>query len=139
MHHRSLGLAWRFTWLRHIFALAVTLGCLFGAHKASADPVKVHLEGVAIDKLPELRAFVNVVDDDLKPVRSKGGFKLQMDGTPLTDLTTTVQSFAESKEPIDLFVVVQVSSVMKEGPVSYTHLLHLEQRLQVLLWSARFQ
>ena len=115
MHHRSLGLAWRFTWLRHLFALAVTLGCLLSATVASADPVKVHLEGVAIDKLPELRAFVNVVDDDLKPVRSKGGFKLQMDGTPLTDLTTTVQSFAESKEPIDLFVVVQVSSVMKEG------------------------
>ena len=115
MHHRSLGLAWLFTRLRHLFALVVTLGCLLGTQQASADPVKVHLEGVAIDKLPELRAFVNVVDDDLKPVRSKGGFKLQMDGTPLTDLTTTVQSFAESKEPIDLFVVVQVSSVMKEG------------------------
>ncbi len=113
MHHRSPVRLSLFS--MRLWALCVVvLGLLHGS-AARADGVKVHFESAAIDKLPELRAYVSVVDEDTKPIRSKGGFKLQMDGNVLTDLQTTVQSFAESKEPIDLFVVVQVSSVMKDG------------------------
>jgi hypothetical protein len=116
MHHRSLPLLARVRLrLGSTFALAVTLLCLLSVGRAHAQSVKVHLEGVAIDKLPDLRAYVSVVDEDSKPIRSKGGFKLQMDQNPLTDLQVNVLSFAESKEPIDVFVVVQVSSVMKDG------------------------
>jgi hypothetical protein len=116
MHHRSVSpcahLCLRFG---HLLALAVVIFSWLAAGRARAEGVKVHLESVALDKLPELRAYVNVIDDDGKPVRSKGGFKLQMDQAQLTDLQINVQSFAEAKEPIDLFVVVQVSSVMKDG------------------------
>ncbi|HND13153.1 MAG TPA: VWA domain-containing protein [Pseudomonadota bacterium] len=113
MNHRSLASLVRGSW-RLLVLCGLVLG-LVDSSVARAEGVKVHLESVAIDKLPELRAYVSVVDEDSKPIRSKSGFKLQMDGNPLTDLTTTVQSFAESKEPMDVFVVVQVSSVMKDG------------------------
>lgn len=113
MHHPvSLSLSVRFVRACLLFGLSIFWGL---PHAAQAEGTKVHLESLATNKLPHLRAYVSVVDVDGKPIRSKGGFKLQMDGNTLTDLDIKVQSFAESKEPMDVMVVVQVSSVMKDG------------------------
>lgn len=93
--------------------LGLLLGSLLAARPAAADDVKVHLEGMALDKLPMLKTYVSIVDSDGKPVRANSGYKLHIDQVEQKDLTVQFQPFAEAKEPIDVVVVVQLSPVME--------------------------
>jgi hypothetical protein len=95
--------------------LGALLVGLFGAAggRAAADEMKVHLESAVIDKLPELKTYVSLLGADNKPILVKSGFKLFRDDVEIKDLVTTSMTITEAKEPVDAFVVVQVSSVME--------------------------
>jgi len=92
--------------------VAALLGGLpFGA--ARADGIQVHLEGVATDKLPQLKTYVTLIDADGKPVHSKSGYKLLIDQVEQKDAVMTFLPFLEAKEPVDVVAVVQLSPVME--------------------------
>lgn len=93
--------------------LGLLLGALLAARPAVAEDLKVHLEGVVADKLPFLKTYVTIVDGDGKPVRANNGYKLHIDQVEQKDLTVQFQPFAESKEPMDVVMVVQLSPVME--------------------------
>jgi hypothetical protein len=95
-----------------LLGVVLVLGGLL-ARRAAADEIKVHLESVVADKLPELKTYVSVIDGDNKPLRIKSGFKLYRDNVEQKDLVITVTSLGEAKEPVDAIVVVQVSSAME--------------------------
>ena len=78
-----------------------------------AGEVGVHLESAQLDKLPELKTFVTLVDDKARPMRSKAGFRLLIDSVEQKDTTVTVTPVAEEKTPVACFVVVQTSAVME--------------------------
>ena len=87
---------------------------LFSAGRpAAAEEVKVHLESASIDKLPELKTYVSLINSENKPLRVKSGFKLFRDNTELKDLVITATPLAEAKEPVDVIVVVQTSGAME--------------------------
>lgn len=87
-------------------------GLLPGARSARAD-VGVHLESAQLDKLPELKTFVTIVDDKSRAMRTKAGFRLLIDQVEQKETTVTVTPVAEEKTPVSVFVVVQTSAVME--------------------------
>lgn len=88
------------------------LGILL-SRSAFADDIRVLLEGASGEKLPFLKTYVTMVDSDGKPIRSKSGYKLFLDTVEQKDLQITHVPVTEAKEPIDLILVVQLSSVME--------------------------
>lgn len=94
--------------------LVLGLVCSLAAPKvARADDVKVHLEALALDKLPMLKAYVTIVDGEGKAVRAKSGYKLMLDQQEQKDVEVQFLPFIEAKEPVDVVVVVQLSPVME--------------------------
>ncbi len=105
--------------MRRFRILAALSVCLLGglcpapAKMAWADDIKVHLEGVQTDKLPQLKTYVSVIDGDGKVLSGNSGYKLLLDQVEQKDLTISVTPFLEAKEPLDVVVVVQLSPVME--------------------------
>lgn len=95
-----------------VFLCGLLGGLLSGASSARAE-VGVHLESAQLDKLPELKTFVTIVDDKYRPLRTKGGFRLLIDQVEQKDTTVTITPVAEEKVPVAVFVVVQTSAVME--------------------------
>lgn len=100
---------WRRPWLGFVVALL----SLLLSRNASADDVRVLLEGANTEKLPFLKTYVTLVDGEGKPIRSKSGYKLFQDTVEQKDLQITYTPVSEAKEPIDLVAVVQLSSAME--------------------------
>ena len=96
-------------------ALLGMLLLLGTARSALADETKVHLESASLEKLPELKTYVTVLGEDNRPIKTKSGFKLLMDSVEQKELVVKATPFVESKEPIDVIVVVQVSAVMESA------------------------
>src|SRR5262245_58653832 len=94
---------------RLVVTVAVIVTAFAQAGAARADDVKVHFEGVMLDKLPQLKTYITVVDDNGKAVHAKTGYKLLLDQTEQKDLAIQYMPFAEVKEPMDVVVVVQLS------------------------------
>jgi hypothetical protein len=88
-------------------------GGLRGVTPARAGEIGVHLESAQLDKLPELKTFVTLVDEKYRPQRAKAGFKLLIDNVEQKDTTVTVTPVSEEKTPVACFVVVQTSAVME--------------------------
>lgn len=93
--------------------MLIALGAMLLARTASADDIRVLLEGASTEKLPFLKTYVTLVDGDGKPVRSKSGYKLFQDTVEQKELQITVSPISEAKEPVDVVAVVQLSSVME--------------------------
>lgn len=93
--------------------LVLALCGLLSSAGASADEVRVLLEGANTEKLPFLKTYVTLVDSDGKPIRSKSGYKLFQDTVEQKELQITYTPVSEAKEPIDLVAVVQLSSAME--------------------------
>jgi hypothetical protein len=94
-------------------AATALLGGLSLPATAFADDLKVHLEGLVLDKLPILKTYVTVVDADGKPMRVNAGYKLYLDTVEQKELAVQFTPFAEAKEPVDVIAVVQLSPVME--------------------------
>lgn len=101
----------RSVWLG-LLLLLVGLSVGSGGRAARAE-VGVHLESAQLDKLPELKTFVTLVDEKARPMRTKDGFRLLIDNVEQKDTTVTVTPVAEEKTPVACFVVVQTSAVME--------------------------
>jgi hypothetical protein len=80
-----------------LWALWAGLLCS-GGSRAAADEMKVHLESAALDKLPELKTYVSLLDQDNKPIRVKSGFKLFRDEVEMKDMVITSVALGEAKE-----------------------------------------
>lgn len=98
-----------------LIGLIGLVGVLFAARPARAQDSKIHLESVALDKLPELKSYISIVGADGKTTKTNNGYKLLIDGQEQKDLNVTVTPFSEAKEPIDVVVVVQLSAVMEQA------------------------
>src|SRR5688572_17732003 len=105
--HRSRSLA---AFLLPLLGLVLSLGA---PRVARAEDTKVHLEALALDKLPMLKTYVTIVDGDGKVVRAKSGYTLILDQQPQKDVEVQFLPFSEAKEPVDVIVVVQLSPVME--------------------------
>lgn len=73
----------------------------------------MHLEAAQLDKLPELKTFVTIVDDKNRAMRTKGGFRLLIDQVEQKETTVTITPVSEEKIPVAVFVVIQTSAVME--------------------------
>ena len=69
--------------------MLIALGAMLLARTASADDIRVLLEGASTEKLPFLKTYVTLVDGDGKPVRSKSGYKLFQDTVEQKELQIT--------------------------------------------------
>ncbi len=97
-----------------LLALALALSAALAPAPAAAQSRKLLMDRLGYDKLPDLKVYMNFVEGDGTPITgaNPGDFKLVLDAAdqgPAKALTT----FGESKEPIYVIAVVQLSPAME--------------------------
>src|SRR6266511_1730890 len=93
--------------LSAVFALA----SLVAAHAHAAD--KLRLERTDLAKMPKMRLYLSLVDRDGRPItgKQKEEFRLSLDSAE-QGAALALQSFDETKEPINLVILVELSTPM---------------------------
>jgi hypothetical protein len=90
-------------------AVAFVLAALVAAPAHAAD--KLRLERTDLSKMPKMRMFLSLIDRDGRPIpgKQKEEFRLSLDSAEQGP-ALAVQSFDETKDPINLVILVELSS-----------------------------
>ena len=95
------------------------LGALLATGVAHAQSGKLRLERFGFDKLPDLKVYMTFVEEDGTVIagRTQADFKLLLDAADQGPANNVTQ-FDQSKEPIFVMAVVQISGVVSERALS---------------------
>jgi hypothetical protein len=93
--------------LSAVFALA----SLVAVQAHAAD--KLRLERTDLAKMPKMRMYLSLIDRDGRPItgKQKEEFRLSLDSAE-QGAALAVQSFDETKEPVNLVILVELSSAV---------------------------
>jgi hypothetical protein len=93
------------------FAFALSLAAATAAHASD----KLKLERIDFKTTPTIKMYLTYLDGDGRPItgRAKEDFKLVLDAVE-QGTASAVQSFGDSKEPVNLVVVAQNGPTMKD-------------------------
>jgi hypothetical protein len=96
---------------KYVVAASFALASFLSVNAHAAD--KLRLERVYLDDMPGIRLYVSLTDRDGRVVtgKQKEEFRLSIDSAEQGS-ATTLQTFEETKEPINVVVVAQVNSAM---------------------------
>src|ERR1700761_3818763 len=96
---------------KSLLALTVAFAALLSGSARAAD--KLHLERLDSHQMPTVRFYLSLIDRDGRVLtgKQKEDFRLSLDSAE-QGAATRINSFDETKEPVNVVVVAEVGSAM---------------------------